>query len=341
MPRTNRLPLLAVLALVLSAAFAVAFTTTADASSKQITLMQDDSHVLTDPNGTLNIFRSLGVTDVRIFMGWGSIAPSPNSRRRPRFSANSPSGYPAANWAPYDAAVRAAAARGMGVNLVLAGPAPLWATKRIPPGPGVTARTAHDYEPSAADFGAFVAAVGKRYSGGYTPSGSTTPLPRVKFWAIWDEPNYGFQLAPQAVHGVEVAPMLYRSLLNHAWTSLRATGHGHDTILIGDTAPRGANNPGVANGLVPLRFLRALYCVNSRFRQLRGSAAAGRGCPTTAGASRRFRGQNPGLFQATGFAAHLYTSGQVSSPVQRDPRGEPDYAGIVDLPNLVRTLDHL
>ena len=100
MPRTNRLPLLAVLALLLGGAFIAAFATAAHASSNQITLMQDDSLVLSNPNGTLDIFRSLGVTDVRIFMGWGSIAPSPNSRRQPRFSANSPSGYRAANWAP-------------------------------------------------------------------------------------------------------------------------------------------------------------------------------------------------------------------------------------------------
>jgi hypothetical protein len=335
----NRLVLLAVLALVVNAAFGAAFTSGAQASSNQITLMQDDSHVLSNPDGTLNLFRSLGATDVRIFMGWGSIAPSPNSRRQPRFSANNPSSYPASHWAPYDAAVRAAAARGMGVNFLLAGPAPLWATK--PPPGAVTSRTAHDYEPNAAQFGAFVAAVGKRYSGHYRPSAGSAPLPRVKFWAVWDEPNYGFQLAPQGINGVEVAPMYYRSLLDHAWTSLRATGHGGDTILFGDTAPRGANVPGLANGTVPLRFLRALYCVSARFQQLRGSAAAARGCPTTAGGSRSFRAQNPALFKASGFAAHLYTSGQDSSPVQSDPRGEPDYAGIVDLPNLARTLDRL
>ncbi|MEA2198985.1 MAG: polysaccharide biosynthesis protein PslG [Solirubrobacteraceae bacterium] len=304
--------------------------------------MQDDSHVLSSPDATLNAFRSLGATDVRIFMGWASIAPSPDSHRQPHFSAGSPGGYPASHWAPYDAAVRAAAARGMGVNFVLTGPGPLWAAKPAPRRVnGVTDRTAHDYEPNAAEFGAFVAAVGKRYSGGYTPSGSSSPLPRVKFWAIWDEPNYGFQLAPQAVNGVEVAPMLYRSLLNHAWTSLRATGHGGDQVLIGDTAPRGATNPGVANGLMPLRFLRALYCVNSRFQQLRGSAAAARGCPTSAGASRRFRSQNPGLFSASGFAAHLYTSGQVASPKVPSPSFAHDYAGLYDLPNLQRTLDRL
>jgi hypothetical protein len=229
----------------------------------------------------------------------------------------------------------------MGVNFVLAGPAPLWATKHAPPGRGVTARTAHDYEPSAAQFGSFVAAVGKRYSGHYTPSGSSTALPRGKFWAIWDEPNYGFQLAPQAINGVEVAPMYYRALLARAWTSLRATGHGGDKILIGDTAPRGAANPGVANGTYPLRFLRALYCVNSRFQQLRGAAAAARGCPTTAGASSHFRAQNPGLFNATGFAAHLYTSGQVARPNLPSPSFGGDYAGLFDIPKLERTLNRL
>jgi len=339
MLRTNCRPLLAVVAIVMSATLLAVFAPVAGAGSTQITLMQDDAHVLSSPVATLNLFRSLGVTDVRIFIGWGSIAPSANSRVQPRFSASDPGAYPASHWAPYDAAVRAAAARGMGVDFLLAGPAPLWATKPAPR--GVTSRTAHDYDPNATKFGAFVAAVGKRYSGHYTPSGSTTPLPRVKFWAVWNEPNYSFQLVPQGINGVEVAPMLYRSLLDHAWTSLHATGHGADTILFGDTAPRGANVPHFSGGTVPLRFLRALYCVNARFQPLRGSAAAARGCPATAGASGSFRSQNPALFNASGFAAHLYTLAQDSSPVQSDPRGEPDYAGIVDLPNLVRTLDRL
>ncbi|MDQ6777106.1 MAG: hypothetical protein M3071_13020 [Actinomycetota bacterium] len=341
MPRTHRLPLLAVLAVILSAGFAAVLATSARAGTNQVTLMQDDLHVLSDPAGTLNTFRSLGVTDVRIFIGWGSIAPSPNTRRRPSgFNANDPGAYPASNWAPYDAAVRAAAARGMGVNFVLAGPAPLWAT---PPAPrGVLSRTAHDYKPSAPQFGSFALAVGKRYSGHYTPSGSSTPLPDVKFWAIWDEPNYGFQLAPQGNNaGVEYAPYLYRNLVDQAWASLRASGHGNDTILIGDTAPRGGNIPALANGTVPLRFLRAMYCVNSSFQQLRGQAAAVRQCPTTAAASGRFRSQNPALFNASGFAAHLYTSGQSSRPNLGDPSNEHDYAGLVDLPNITRTLDRL
>jgi hypothetical protein len=261
MPRTHRLPLLAVLALLAVATMTTALAGVAHADSTQLTLMQDDNHTLSDPVDTLNVFRSLGVTDVRMFIGWTSIAPSPNSRRRPSgFNPLNPAAYPASHWAPYDAAVRDAAARGMGVNFVLSGPAPLWATQPAPR--GTDGRTAHDYKPSASMFGAFAYAVGKRYSGSYVPSGSSTPLPRVKFWAVWDEPNYGFQLAPQGNAGVEIAPGYYRGLLDQAWASLRATGHGNDTIVFGDTAPRGSPNPGIANGTYPLRFLRAMYCGN-------------------------------------------------------------------------------
>ena len=57
----------------------------------------------------------------------------------------------------------------------------------------------------------------------------------------------------------------------------------------------------------PLVFMRALYCVDSRYRQLRGYAAAVRGCPTTAAGSRRFRAQNPGLFSQSGIALHFWS----------------------------------
>jgi hypothetical protein len=340
MPRIQRLPLLAVLALLLSTALTAALTTAAHASTTQVSIFQDDAHVLTDPVDTLNVFRSLGVTDVRMFMYWDAVAPDPNSRKRPSgFNPTNPAAYRAAAWAPYDAAVQAAAARGIGVYFVLTGPAPLWATTAAPR--GTANHNAKVYEPSAAQFGDFVKAVGTRYDGKFTPKGASSPLPSVKFWGVWDEPNYGYQLAPQAIRGVEVAPKLYRGLLDDAWSALRSTGHAGNTILIGETAPRGANTPGVANGMVPLRFLRALYCVSSSYQELRGSAAAARGCPTTAAASRRFRAANPALFQASGFAAHPYTSGQESSPILPPPSNEPDYAGLTDIPKLERTLDRL
>lgn len=305
-----------------------------------MTIFQDQEHVLSDPTATLDTFRSLGVTEVRISVGWSSLAPDPTSRTAPPgLSATDPAAYPASSWAPYDAAVRAAAARGIGVYFLITGPAPMWASASAPK--GTAAHNPGVYEPSASAFGDFVTALGKRYDGHYTPGGASPPLPAVKFWSIWDEPNYGYDLAPQAIAGVEVAPYLYRGLLDAAWSALHATGHGADTILIGETAPRGANVPGVANGMVPLRFLRALYCVDSSYQELRGAAAAARKCPTTAAASQGFGAAHPALFDASGFAAHLYTAGQDTSPTVPAPSNEPDWAGLGDLPKLESALDRL
>jgi hypothetical protein len=199
--------------------------------------------------------------------------------------------------------------------------------------------------PSARDFGAFVHAIGVRYSGHYTPPGATTPLPRVSFWSIWNEPNYGPDLAPQATHGstVEVSPRLYRGLLDAAWRALAATGHTprSDTILIGETAPRGQTGPhlpGDFAGMVPLRFIRALYCVDRAFHPLRGAAAAARGCPATAGGTRRFAERNPALFAATGWADHPYPDALAPTLATPPPIGG-GYADFAVIPHLEQTLD--
>jgi hypothetical protein len=309
------------------------------------TIFEAQSELLTNPVPTLALLKRLGVDDVKLFMPWSSVAPDPLSHTRPAFDASSPAAYPAVGWGPYDAIIRAASARHIGVDLALEAPAPLWAT-----GPGVPAGTAPSFlgswEPSAKEFGLFVAAVGDRYSGHYTPPGDTSPLPRVKFWSIWNEPNYGQQLAPQAVDNsqVEVSPIYYRELLNAAWAALEQTGHttATDTILIGEIAPRGETVPanlfpGNFSGMVPLRFIRALYCVGEQLHPLTGAAAAARDCPTTAAASRAFPSENPALFGASGFAYHPYPQGKVPPNIRTAQ--EPDYADLASTPELEQTLD--
>src|SRR5207248_2268860 len=103
------------------------------------------------------------------------------------------------------------------------------------------------------------------------------------------------------------------------WKALHATGHGGDTILIGETAPRGitvGDAPGHFQGMVPLRFIRALYCVDANLRPLAGAAARSRGCPLDAAASKQFAAEHPALFQATGFADHPYPQGGIPPNVQ-------------------------
>ena len=89
--------------------------------------------------------------------------------------------------------------------------------------------------------------------------------------------------------------------------------------------------------MVPLRFIRALYCVDSSFKPLSGTAASERGCPPDAAGSQRFAAQHPGLFQASGFADHPYPQGG-SPPNVRTP-DEPDYADLASIGNLESTLD--
>ena len=290
-----------------------------------------------DPTAVLTQLRRLGVDVVRVFVPWGALAPNAAARHLPAGeNPASPGIYQGSAWASYDGIVRAAAAEGIAIDLTLEAPAPLWAVGPGVPRGGLTG----PWRPNAADYGAFVRAVAGRYTGSYAPPGATR-LPRVHMWSIWNEPNYGVQLAPQATdHSqVEVAPAIYRGLVDAAWSALAATGHGHDTILLGELAPRGQTfqgHPGNYDGMVPLRFLRALYCVDGSLKPLQGAAASQRGCPR-GGGSAAFSAQHPALFQASGYALHLYPQGALAPNVVTP--GEPDYADLATLPRFERTLD--
>jgi hypothetical protein len=297
-----------------------------------VSIFEADPQLLSDPAQTLDTLRSLGVSIVKVSLPWGVLAPDPTaSTEPPGFDASNPASYAQSSWAPFDAIVRDAAARAIRVDFALTGQPPMWAR-----GPGAPRGIGPAWKPSAKLFGAFAAAAGERYSGRYTPAGATNALPRVSLWSIWNEPNYGPELKPQQTDHwqIPLSPALYRGLLDAAWTGLGATGHSHDTILIGELAPRGNQ---AAHGMVPLRFVRALYCLDPTFGQLRGAAATARGCPATAAGSSSFRADNPALFEASGFADHPYPQGQVQPDVVTPD--EPDYADFATLPNLMATLD--
>jgi hypothetical protein len=344
-----RLLTIAALAAAISVS-ALTFAPTALGSGNQISIIQDPTRLYDDPGGTMDTFRALGVGAVRIVIVWAQVAPSAQARKAPLgFVASDPAAYPSVNWAPYDAMIEAAQADGIRVDLTLSGGAPRWAEGAGIP-PAALNNQFWAWRPSAQAFGQFVRAAGERYSGTYVPREQSTPLPRVNFWAIWNEPNFGEDLGPQAVNGstVSVAPGMYRALVNQAWTALQATGHGHDTILIGEVAPRGLSArgtrqrpqglPGQFGQTKPMQFLRTLYCVDSSYRELRGRAAGSVGCPSTAAGSRRFRKQNPGLFNASGFADHPYPD---NLPPTTETSTDPDIAPFPRLPNLEHALDRL
>lgn len=129
------------------------------------------------------------------------------------------------------------------------------------------------------------------------PPGTT--LPRISLWSIYNEPNHPLFLSPQKHKGVLISPSLYRNLYRAGWSALARTGHGGDTILIGETLPIGSNASRETAATSPLAFLRELFCLN-------GSGKRHPGC------SGRFS-----KLHASGWALHAYY--RKTGPFSRPP----------------------
>jgi hypothetical protein len=304
-------------------------------------MFEDDAQLVADPSGTLLRLRRLGVQVVRTGIRWPSLAPNSSSHRRPHFDATKPASYPARGWAVYDTIARYAAAYHMTVEFDIGGGAPVWAQ-----GPGAPRDKIHwTWKPSPGEFRLFMKAVGTRYGGNYNPNtrsvqpGNPSDIPAIRSWSIWNEPDYGpTGIAPQVGDrpGVEGAAVIYRNLVDAAWSGLTSTGHRHDMILFGEVAPRGENNFGVFNGMKPLPFVRAMYCVDSSYHWLRSTAARLRSCPTTRGGSLNFRNAHPALFRATGFADHPYSRWY---PPNVETAYDPEYSSLAEIGRLEGALD--
>jgi hypothetical protein len=337
------------------AALGLALPGTAAASHSQIAMIQDDGQLLANPSGTLAQMQALGARTVRLEVYWNDIAPRPASTRQPSFNAADPNAYPASGWAPYDAVVRAAAADGMTIDLVVAQGAPRWAEGSGIPSNYVVGHNPSAkffaWKPNAKDYGEFLQAMATRYDGKFAPSGGTT-LPRVHFWTLWNEPNFGEDLGPQATDTsrISYAPMLYRNLVRAGYNALAKTGHRHDTILIGEFAAHGfalsegrhgrtwpQGLPGNAGQTQPIPFVRTLYCLNQNGGKLSGTAAQQVGCPTTAAERASFVKDNPGLFNASGVGDHPYAN---NATPRSDGKGNPDWSTLPNLPKLESALDH-
>ncbi len=295
-------------------------------TTEQSILMDDNAFIYSSAaqvEQNLEQVAALGVDTIKVSMVWSLVAPDPNSATEPDFNASNPADYPAGAWNRYDLLVEDARALGLQVYFQLTAPAPDWAVD--PHGVGGQQHS-WSHEPNASAFGQFVQAVGERYSGTYpAPASSTsvTPamsvftvlggplaasdsspgtLPAVHMWGIWNEPNEIGWMSPQLarVDGrlVPRSPSMYRGLVDAGYRALLASGHGLDTILIGETASGGK--------IHTIPFLRDLYCVGADDAPLSGHAAALVNCPTS-GDARQFVIDHPGLFAASGWAHHPYS----------------------------------
>jgi hypothetical protein len=132
----------------------------------------------------------------------------------------------------------------MNVELTLTGPAPRWATGN---------RKVGVRKPKAAKFGSFARSAAQHCDG------------RVTRYTIWNEPNLRVWLKP-----IRQSPRLYRNLYASAYRGIKGVDSSNQ-VLIGETAPYGQRDSEGLRTIAPLKFLRGVTRVNSRYRGHRGS----------------------------------------------------------------------
>jgi hypothetical protein len=222
---------------------ALAFGAAAAQASPTQAMIFDAQRDLTDPatrDQALTELESLGVRHVRVLLYWKDVAPSPDARSKPGGDLSDPAaGY---DWSKYEPVMAALRARGWKVLMTVTTPGPKWA---------MDGRKDYVTRPSKTDFGRFVTAVGRKYGG------------QVSEWAVLNEPNHPDFLGPQydKKHRPR-SPGIYRGLFQAADKALKATGNGNDTLLLGETAPRGTGKV-----VAPLTFLRGTLCLSSGYKK--------------------------------------------------------------------------
>ena len=236
--------------------------------------------------GALAELESLGVRELRLVVYWKDVAPAAGSKTRPAGDPSDPAFY---TWGEYDAVMAAAGERGWPVVVTPTTPGPRWAMK---------GRRDQVTRPNRTLFGQFITALSRRYGA------------QVTVWSVGNEPNHPDFLRPQySKKGHRpVSPGIYRGLFLAAQKALDATGNGGDTLLMGETAPRGTGRV-----VAPITFMRGALCLNGRYRKRKSCKRVG----------------------ADGWAHHPYTT--KTGPFFRPPGKNDVTIGV--LSRLTRALD--
>lgn len=292
----------------------------ASASSTMLTGMADEN-VLNNalPNGTdvpspvpggqdetVAKWKASGVQDVRMFAQWNKLVPADDAEK-----TKMPAGFDAANPASYDfsgldAKIDLVRRHGMGITLVVTGPGPVWGSQE-------PARRNGLYKPDPAKFGLFASAVAKHVA------------ERVDRYIIWNEPNLATWLRPQwecssASNCAPASPHQYRLLAEAGYKAI----HENDPVArvaIGGTSSKGTETVTGANTTSqPLSFLRAMACVDSKYKPIR------------TGSCKDFK-------PLTGEALSYHPHSLNYSPGKKDPVA--NNARMADLPRLTGVLDKL
>ena len=164
----------------------------------------------------------------RVDILWHMVAPTQPAR--PFDPAD-----PAYDWSRLDAIFTGLAAAKI-TPIVSTYSTPLWAVL------GRNTKHSTEYNPNAprpAAYGQFLRAVATRYSGSYTPAGATAPLPRVRHFEVWNEPNLkGF-----FTHNGKANVNTYKKLVRSAYTNIKKANK-RSIVIAGVGGPRSSNGGG-------------------------------------------------------------------------------------------------
>jgi Glycosyl hydrolase catalytic core len=242
--------------------FAGLLVQSAPASKRLVVGIYDEAETLGRPERSFPLLQSLRARAVRANLYWGG--PNGVAQRRPT-RATDPDD-PAYDWLKYDRMLREAAKSNIRVVFAIVG-TPQWANggkpfNRAP----LQMRHLRDFAQAAAT----------RYSGSFVPldlslsdgqqdQQPADPLPAVRHWLAWNEPNNPVFLSPQFIRlrkggFLRQAAKNYAKICNSIVAGIhRATALTGEKVACGVTAPRGNNNPrATRQSISPIPFVRQM-----------------------------------------------------------------------------------
>jgi Cellulase (glycosyl hydrolase family 5) len=247
----------------------------------------------------------LGADRVRIQAYWNALSPAGTSPTKPAgFNVADPNS-PGYQWGNLDRAVNTAKGAGLKIMITIHQCGPRWASSQ-------PSKATACWKPKAALYGQFATAVAKRYRSS------------VDIWLLENEGNEKVFLAPQTeCKGSgrkrvceRTAANLSRDYINAAYPAVKRADPG-SKVIIGELAPIGAVGK-TAGNLAPLAFIRALWCLDDKYKRIR------------TGACKKFKAP-----KGDGFGYHPYQVKERPNQPQRNP----NLAKLGDLKRLFGVLD--
>jgi Cellulase (glycosyl hydrolase family 5) len=197
-------------------------------------------------DGRLDKIKATGAKFTRVDLLWSEIAPT--QPVNPTDPAD-----PAYNFQHADQIVTGLSSRGI-TTLLTVYSSPTWANG----GKATPKSTQYNpFTPNPVQFGQFMQALAKRYSGTFAPGAYAPTLPLVRHFEIWNEPNLQLFYRPQYKgKGIKnpVAAKNYSNLVKAAYPLIKSV-NPQAIVIGGVTGPKSSND---ASGQGTLSWLKSL-----------------------------------------------------------------------------------